>query len=721
MIVTQLSLAEYFDLIVERATYGGYKWIIMFIGRKAEAEKIYNEIENCWASLNDLTNNRIAFVFSANIHTRDNSFYKFPHQEPYRGRMCPFARIVGKDTFRDNVGDFEYLCDHFQSYNWKELHTQSITEFIEKNEIRECDLPGLFVYNVYLRQTKYIRLKDEEGIYSLLRDFTYKSKQIDDLIENSSRKMADNKVKAIVDLEEAILKYANEQSPECKNLLCEFLASERDYKSCKDLICNKDIRKKLENYGRRKRRLNLNSEEYLEKKEEYIADRKEYEKNLKRLSQWMSDDFTIGEVKKDKEEKAEKEDGGSVTENYTFVFIIDDWGYSKGGINVFNKLLCEAMSRLAHSKVVCVVQNVSADKERQTTENGIEILYISKENNNEKIIAKKIKNITCKDSKIIFVGHDVQTGKMAIKCKKRFLNSKCIIIHHMAYAEYYPILNMDYEVSEAKENLQREVLQQADMVFANGVTLEKSAQDIVGDEVPVFRIYPGVSEVEPRKNINNTFKVVTFGRIEQGKGLKKNNTIIKETYLALAAWADFTKKYCREEETTMKIYGKNGDDNSVDKEMEELLKQYSDKVYAVSIVPYMENRKQLLTKLSEFSLCLVLSLREGFGLTALEAVSAGVPLIVSKRSGFYKSLEELRLDNYVYGVDIQGKRDYPYYSDTDLENTSNAIYSVFRYQQDAKNKTIELRERLKNCGFTWEQCAKTIIEKVTENWDTGVK
>lgn len=720
MIVTQLSLAEYFDLIVERATYGGYKWVIMFIGRKAEAEKIYNEIENCWASLNDLTNNRIAFVFSASIHIRDNSFYKFPHQEPYRGRMCPFARIVGKDTFRDNVGDFEYLCHHFQSYNWKELHTQSITEFIEKNEIRECDLPGLFVYNVYLRQTKYIRLKDEEGIYSLLRNFTYKSKQIDDLIDNSSRKMDDNKVKAIFDLEEAILKYANEQSPECKNLLCEFLASERDYKSCKDLICNKDIRKKLENYERRKHRLNLNSEEYLEKKEEYIADRKEYEKNLKRLSQWMSDDFTIGEVKKDKEEKAAKEDGGSVTENYTFVFIIDDWGYSKGGINVFNKLLCEAMSRLAHSKVVCVVQNVSADKERQTTENGIEILYISKENNNEKIIAKKIKNITCKDSKIIFVGHDVQTGEMAIKCKKRFLNSKCIIIHHMAYAEYYPILNMDCEVSEAKENLQREILQQADMVFANGATLEKSAQDIVGDEVPVFRIYPGVSEVEPRKNINNTF-VVTFGRIEQGKGLKKNNTIIKETYLALAAWADFTKKYCREEETIMKIYGKNGDDNSVDKEMEELLKQYSDKVYAVSIVPYMENRKQLLTKLSEFSLCLVLSLREGFGLTALEAVSAGVPLIVSKRSGFYKSLEELRLDNYVYGVDIQGKRDYPYYSDTDLENTSNAIYSVFRYQQDAKNKTIELRERLKNCGFTWKQCAKTIIEKVTENWDTGVK
>ena len=35
---------------------------------------------------------------------------------------------------------------------------------------------------------------------------------------------------------------------------------------------------------------------------------------------------------------------------------------------------------------------------------------------------------------------------------------------------------------------------------------------------------------------------------------------------------------------TMKIYGKNGDDNSVDKEMEELLKQYSDKLCIFQVV-----------------------------------------------------------------------------------------------------------------------------------------
>ena len=57
----------------------------------------------------------------------------------------------------------------------------------------------------------------------------------------------------------------------------------------------------------------------------------------------------------------------------------------------------------------------------------------------------------------------------------------------MAYAEYYPILNNDFDVSEAKEDLQRKILQQADVIFANGTGLEKSAQDIVGDKVPIVK------------------------------------------------------------------------------------------------------------------------------------------------------------------------------------------------------------------------------------------
>lgn len=80
MIVQKLSLAEYFDLIVERATFEKYKWVIMFIARKADAEYLYAEIEQRWWSFHDLTNDRIAFVFSSGLTINDNSFYRLPNQ-----------------------------------------------------------------------------------------------------------------------------------------------------------------------------------------------------------------------------------------------------------------------------------------------------------------------------------------------------------------------------------------------------------------------------------------------------------------------------------------------------------------------------------------------------------------------------------------------------------------------------------------------------------------
>lgn len=708
MIVTKMSLAEYFDLIGERATFNGFKWIIMFIGRKAEAENIYNEIEGYWSSLHDLTNDRIAFVFSSCVNTKNNSFYRLPNRESYIGRMCPFARVVGEDKFQDNIGDFEFYYDRFKQYDWKEVHTQSITEFIRKNEIEEYELPGLFIYNVFSKDKMFVHLKDKASLYSFLKDFVYKTDKMDSDIEQAYQTLKNNRNKRFFDLEEEILKFAEKQESKYKNAVVMVLNGSRDYKSCKEIITDKQIRKQVKTYGQWKRQLAITNDNYLLEKENYYKDKRKYEDCINKISIFMTsnnmDDMT--ETSSDKDE-------GVVMANNVFVFIVDDWGFSKGGINVFNRLLCEAMGALKYVKVICVAQNITAEKEVNAKIKGVELLNVSCldfENANA-IVSLLKKKIDTEISKLVFIGHDVKTGDIALKCKAHLPDSKCAIIHHMAYAEYYPILNKDSDASEAKEDLQRKILQQADVVFANGVGLEKSAQDIVGQKVPVIRIFPGVADVEPRESINNSFRVVTFGRVEQGAGLKKNNSIIKEIYLALAAWADFTKKYCQNDESTMKIYGKNVDDNSVDEEMDELLKEHADKVYAISTVKYEEDRDLLLSKLSEFSLCLVLSLREGFGLTALEAISAGVPLIVSKSSGFYKSLEMLRLDSYVYGVDIQGKRDYPYYSKTDLDNVSKTIYNVFKNQRDAKDKAIELRKKLEKEGFTWKTCATSIIKQ----------
>lgn len=401
------------------------------------------------------------------------------------------------------------------------------------------------------------------------------------------------------------------------------------------------------------------------------------------------------------------------------VVVADGWGYTFGGINVFNKLLCEAMAKQTYNSlinVICIAPDIEVESIKESRDKGLVLLSVSKDDLNDAnsiILKLKKENSFTEEDEVFWIGHDTYTDDIALKCRDAWMGSRCAIIHHMAYGKYYPLLNKDTHESEAKEKHQKATLQKADLVFANGPVLTRNAQDIVGDKEKVKIIYPGVVDVGgARKYINNDFAVVTFGRIEQEKGLKRNNTIIKQIYLAVAAWAEFAKTYLvSSDDTVMKVYGENEEEQS-NKELDNILSKYSDSVYALSSIAYETNREVLLNDLAEFSVCMVLSLREGFGLTALEAVSAGVPLIVSKKSGFYSMLREKRLENYVHGVDIQGKTDEPYFTETDLKNVQLALYDIYKDQKKAKEDVFILKEKLKECSVTWEKCADDVLREI---------
>lgn len=723
MIVTPMSLATFFETIIQRAENEGYKWVISLIGRYADAEKVYDEIDKTWASLNDLTNDRIAFIFSSFVKTKNNDFYRTLHRESYVGRMCPFAWVLGATRFADNSGDFDTYYSGNRNLSWKELHTQSITEFIRKYNIDEQALPGIFIHELRTKKNIFVHIDSNEKIYDYIKLFVIQSRKLDDIIENASKELSRCEHRKIFELEDYLRNVATIQSPNVTSAIINVIDGKSDYLQNKEIITNKEIRKKLKKLGQWRRQQGICETIYAQKRKDYEIAKENYEKSILNIEIFL-DELSHGMIGQQKELKVNDRKNAQVSrgefemnkkEIKTVVFFADEWGFSKGGINVFNKLLCETMGDIKDAKVLCVSINVTQDEIDEANKKGVQLVNASTMDFSNAIsIVKNLKKYI-EDERVFFIGHDVKTGDIAIKCRNELSGSKCAIIHHMAYAEYYPIMNRDSEVSEHKEQEQREILCNADIIFANGPVLEKSAQDIVGKNVPVVKILPGIADVEPRNQINNSFKVVTFGRVEQGEGLKRNNSIIKQTYLSVAAWAEFTKEYVRGQETMMKIYGKNEDDYSVDSDMDQLVKAYASSLYAISAVKYEEDRNKLLERLSEFSLCLVLSLREGFGLTAIESISAGVPLIISKRSGFYEALKDLRLESYVYGVDIQGYTEYPFYSDKDLKNVKEIMYEVFLNQKEAKSRAIELREKLLDAGFTWIQCAETILQNITEN------
>ena len=57
------------------------------------------------------------------------------------------------------------------------------------------------------------------------------------------------------------------------------------------------------------------------------------------------------------------------------------------------------------------------------------------------------------------------------------------------------------------------------------------------------------------------------------------------------------------------------------------------------MIPYLENREDLAALLSTADLAIIPSRSEGFGLTALEALSAGLPFLVTQTSGFGEALQ----------------------------------------------------------------------------------
>ena len=68
---------------------------------------------------------------------------------------------------------------------------------------------------------------------------------------------------------------------------------------------------------------------------------------------------------------------------------------------------------------------------------------------------------------------------------------------------------------------------------------------------------------------------------------------------------------------------------------------------------FLENREDLATLLSTADLAIIPSRSEGFGLTALEALSAGLPSLVTQASGFGEALQDALSQSIPWVVDSE--------------------------------------------------------------------
>ncbi|WP_346355764.1 tetratricopeptide repeat protein [Azotosporobacter soli] len=404
------------------------------------------------------------------------------------------------------------------------------------------------------------------------------------------------------------------------------------------------------------------------------------------------------------------------------VIIADAWGAKLGGINSFNFDICTALGKVSARygvDVICVTMGATEAEIKEAKENGVSLISIevSKEGikpHRAYEIVGKIKNIYSGEV-LWWIGHDVFTGEVAMKCKVLSEQGASAVIHHMSYAAYYSLKSGSGEEAMAKKKEQEKVLQNADRVFAVGPKLKASAENL-REQKDVIELIPGLADIKIREEKFEPFSVVVFGRLE------KSNDLIKQHTLAIKAFAQAVRRepHSFGNDPVLHVIGLGGSDNDQYRQECQAITAMIAKEAgrAINVIPqlYSEDRYELFDTLRKQDVCMMPSWHEGFGLVGMEAISAGVPLIITKNSGLYMTIYEIigrKGTGCVFPVEILGdynlEQEEDCVSPDDLENVVECLLTIARKWDAAKQGAIDLKNLFIESGYTWENTSEKML------------
>jgi tetratricopeptide (TPR) repeat protein len=416
----------------------------------------------------------------------------------------------------------------------------------------------------------------------------------------------------------------------------------------------------------------------------------------------------------------------------TLIAFATAWGSRFGGINSFNADFLDALAAafFSHLRTVCVVLHATPE-EVDAAQRDQDVTLVSLGLKGQKGLGSELEplawsrlqaalgpwNIT----DTVWLGHVRITGAIAIQAAQT-RGGKSALIHHMSYERYEAFAENSAAAYE-KEAEQKSLFQQATYAMAVGPLLQEALADMLGkEEVPC--LIPGLAEIDqhpaPKK-----FKAFLSGR------LHADAQKIKQAQLGLAGFGhavylcDQTPAYPDalkgKNEPGMLLRGVDfehtGGQTSaeVEQDIKQFVERFAHRAVGLKLLPFTQNREALFEDLRSASVAMMPSWHEGFGLVAWEAIAAGVPLIVSKKSGVYKFLKNEQAGLYkgfVQAIDIQGTSVAPdYFTEQDKDAIGAALIEVAKNSGQWRQKSQKLREALLR-RYTWTHCAQQFVNAI---------
>lgn len=392
------------------------------------------------------------------------------------------------------------------------------------------------------------------------------------------------------------------------------------------------------------------------------------------------------------------------------LLLATEWESKHGGLSSFNRHFCLSLVRQG-AYVACYVPSATEEEIRNARNGGVSLLVPCDvaETGILSLVRKPV--LPERFHPEIIIGHDRITGNYAnLLAENHFPHSKRVLFIHTVpeEIEWYKEKDPKEQTVDAAERKKKQldIARQCDLVVAVGPHLcSEFSTDLRGinSKVPIHEFIPGLFTMLEEETMEPpaSTRCLILGRAEDYT-LKGLGLAAKALGAVVSNWNG---------DASLKLIVRGVPVNSEQQLLQQLREDCGTNSLDIIIRHYTSSERDLMSDLRESSLLLMPSSKEGFGLVGLEAISCGIPILISEQSGLAKTLKRYVPDRVAASVCV-----LPVTGDKCHEKWINQIQ--FSLSSPATRKLAftlakETRDDLRQ-KISWSKSTRLLVEKFYE-------
>ena len=308
-----------------------------------------------------------------------------------------------------------------------------------------------------------------------------------------------------------------------------------------------------------------------------------------------------------------------------------EWGSTRGELSTIIRELAIQLAKGEDIEVCMYLPSFSNEDKKAAKECRVHLLKAEEMPGYDPI--DLVASVPSNHQMNVVIGPGIDFGKQVPHIKQSRPECKWVQVVHTDHEENAMCNSSDDAAAkgEKKHDAEMKLCQKADQIVAIGPKLADTCSRVY-EEKKVLDLTPGIfpefAYIKQDFNERSEFQVFVFGRGDS------EDFQLKGYDIAARAVAEL-----KDEKPPVKLVFV-GAPNGKEEEVKGMLLK-TGILPRQLIVRSAKDRGQLAQQFSQADLVIMPSRTDGFGLAALEALSAGVPVLVSGNSGLQRALEKV--------------------------------------------------------------------------------